>query len=172
VIHLIGLDNPARTTKGLGIFLAHRLADAVAHEPSGLVCDFQHAMQLVSRYAFLARGHQVKAENPLSQRDVAALHDGAVGYGEVTTAGVALVKAGAVGLAFQTLDTLDRTAVRTGRTIRPADRLHVLPREVFVMENGISQIDGHSGFLLGRFCTRAGKLCQRDNWEICPSIGF
>src|SRR5689334_17727491 len=39
---------------------AHTLADAMRHEPSGLIGDPKHAVELVAADAFLARGHEVR----------------------------------------------------------------------------------------------------------------
>ena len=45
-VGLIGLDGLALATERAGItnFLAHGLADAVSHEPSGLVGHAEHAV--------------------------------------------------------------------------------------------------------------------------------
>ena len=50
---------------------AHRLADAVRHEPSGLVTDVQRAVELVGGNALLAGAHQMEGLQPLVQGDLA-----------------------------------------------------------------------------------------------------
>ena len=96
MIRLISPHDLAGTAERDRMFLPHRLPDPVSHEPSGLVRDLQHPMELVRRDALLARGHQVKGEYPLGQRDMAALHHRAIRNREMATAGVALMQAGAV----------------------------------------------------------------------------
>jgi hypothetical protein len=83
----------------------------------------------------------MKAEDPLCQRNVAALHDRAVRHREMATAGVALMQAGPMRLALETSDAVKHAAVRTERTVRPADRLKVLAGDFIVVEYGISKID-------------------------------
>lgn len=62
---------PKRAGRGVG---GHALADAVGHEPSGLVGHAQHAVKLMRRHALFGRGDQVRGKQPLVQRDMAALH--------------------------------------------------------------------------------------------------
>jgi len=63
-------------------------------------------MELVSGDALFAGRHQMETENPLGQRDVAGLHDRAVGHREMALAGVALMEAGAMRLAMQPSDAV------------------------------------------------------------------
>src|SRR5438874_782345 len=51
----------------------HSLTNTVCHEPRALVRDPQHPVELVSRYAFLARRHQVQSHHPLVQGDMRPL---------------------------------------------------------------------------------------------------
>jgi hypothetical protein len=115
------------------------------HEPSGLVRDFQHPMELMRRYALLASGHQVETENSPGQWNVATFHDGAVRHRERATAGIALMQAGTVRHALQASDVLDGAAMRARRTIRPSDRFHVFAGGIFIMEDRIGEVDGRSG---------------------------
>src|SRR5205823_3150469 len=59
-VGLIRFDNLARSTERPWQFLAHRFTDAMGHKPCGLVGDPQHAVQLVRRYALLARNDEVR----------------------------------------------------------------------------------------------------------------
>ena len=70
------------------------------HEPRGLVGDPKLAMQLMGADPLFARCHQVKAQDPLVEGNVALFHDRADRHGERLATGVAHVHAGAVGLAF------------------------------------------------------------------------
>ena len=93
----------------------HGLADAVRHEPSGLVGDAEHAVQLVGGHALLARCQQVRRQQPLVERDLATLEHGADRDGELLAAFVALVEAGAVGLALQLLDAVGSALPQCGQ---------------------------------------------------------
>ena len=114
----------------------HGFADAVRHEPSRLVGDAEHAVQLVGADALLARHEQVHCQQPLVQRNLAALEHGADGDGELLAAIVALDDAladRAFGLRLDGLATLrreplgiDRTAVRANRTVRPTQGFQML----------------------------------------------
>ena len=55
--------------------VAHRFADAVAQVPSRLVGDSQGALELVGAHALLALAHEVDGEEPLTERQVRAVHD-------------------------------------------------------------------------------------------------
>ena len=55
---------------------------------------------------FLLAAMQMEGQNPLRQRDVAALHDGADRHRELLAAGAAVEQPGAVRLAFQAVDVL------------------------------------------------------------------
>ena len=79
----------------------HGLADAMAHEPSGLVSDLEHAVKLMSRGALLAPGHQFHDQNPLMQGDMAALKYGTLRDAELTAVRAALEETRAVGVARQ-----------------------------------------------------------------------
>jgi hypothetical protein len=52
------------------------------------------------------------------------------------------MQAGPVRFAFKSGDVLDRAAVRARRTVRPAQRLDVLPGGFFVVKDGAGEIDG------------------------------
>src|ERR1700722_12642580 len=61
-------------------------ADAMAEEPSRLVGHAEHALELERAHALLARAHQVHREQPLGQRNLAALHDRADRDGKLAVA--------------------------------------------------------------------------------------
>ena len=48
----------------------HSFADAVRHEPGGLVGHAKHSMELVAGHAFLAGGQEMCSEQPFVKRDV------------------------------------------------------------------------------------------------------
>src|SRR5687767_14513291 len=50
--------------------LTHGVANAVAHEPLGLVGQREHAVKLMRADALLRRAHQVDRHEPLIQRDM------------------------------------------------------------------------------------------------------
>jgi len=84
----------------------------------------------------------VEAQDPLRQRNVAALHDGADRDREMLAAAVALMQAGAVALALQAGDAVRRAAVGTESAVRPAQALKVLPGCVVIVEDRIGQVHG------------------------------
>lgn len=145
-VGLICLHLPALVAahRGRGI-VAHGLADAVGHEPRGLVGHAEHAVQLVRRHAGLGGRHQVAGEHPLVERDLGALEDGADRDGELLAALSALVQALAVGLALKGayLGRVGVAAMGADRAVRPAERLQVLAGLVGVGEDRIEQVGGH-----------------------------
>ena len=58
------IGTAAEWTRGL----VHGFADAVAHEPSGLVGDAEHTVDLMGAHAFLAGRQHVGREQPLVER--------------------------------------------------------------------------------------------------------
>src|SRR6266550_519493 len=111
------------------------------HEPSGLVGDADHPMQLVGAHALLARTEQVEGEQPLVQRDVRSLEDRSDRDRVLLAAGRALVQLAGSGLERVGL-TLVLAAVRTLRTVRPADRLQVGRSGLRILEPLIQNAEG------------------------------
>ena len=64
----------------------HSVADAVAEIPCGLVRDSDGALDLIGRDAFLGLQHQVDSNEPLGERKVAVMEDGACRHGELVAA--------------------------------------------------------------------------------------
>src|SRR3954447_8800013 len=116
-VGLVRLDNLALAAKAARIVRGarHRLADAMRHEPSRLVAKAQHTVELVGAGPLLARGHQVRGQEPLVQRDVRALEDGADRGRELATALPALVQPITVGRAFHLHDPILAAAARAYR---------------------------------------------------------
>jgi hypothetical protein len=136
------LDHGVRATKRTSASrLAHGLADAVRHEPSGLVGYVKHAVQLMRTHAFLGRGHQMERQNPLVQRDVRALKQRADRHRELLAAVAAVERPSSIALAFKALH-VGRAAVRAPRTIGPAQLFQMLAGVVFVVKDRIGQV-GH-----------------------------
>jgi len=120
----------------------HRFPDPMRHEPSRLVRYAEHSMQLVGRNAFLGRRHQVKAQNPLVQRDMALFHDRADRHRERLAASVALIHARAMRLALNERGFVHNSTVRADWAIRPVQGFKVLPRFVGVSEDWECEV-GH-----------------------------
>jgi hypothetical protein len=101
-IGFIGLNSFAFATERANVFLrrSHRFTDAVGHEPSAFVRDAEHPVQLMGGNSLLAGCHQMKAENPFVQRNMAAFHDRPNRHRERLPARVALIHAGAMRLAL------------------------------------------------------------------------
>jgi hypothetical protein len=74
-------------------------------------------VELVGAETLLTGSQQMGGEKPDIQLDLAALKDGSNRHGELTMTGVALVQAGATGLAFQPMIVLEGPAMRADRTI-------------------------------------------------------
>src|SRR5690606_20165416 len=100
---------------------AHGLADAVCHEPSGLVGDLKRAVYLMRAETLLAGAQQVDRLKPLVQRHMAGLEHRADLHRELLAALAALTQARPRRLALQLIDPIDRAAVRAMRTFRPHD---------------------------------------------------
>lgn len=121
----------------------HGKADTMGHEPSGLVGDAEHTVQLVGRDALLAGRHQVRGENPLVERNLGVLKDRANRHGERLTALVALVDAGTVAFALHPCDAvlIDVAAAGTGRAVRPVEHLQMLTGGVGVGVDWIGEVN-------------------------------
>ena len=78
---------------------AQRLANAMTHEPRGLVAHANGAVELVGAAALPGQQDHVEGKQPLVERHVAVLHDGADRHGERAFAGLAVVAA-RCGLAY------------------------------------------------------------------------
>ena len=126
IVGLVSLNDAAVAAhRGQQAAVAHGLAQPVRHEPCGLVADIKRAVELVCAHALLARRHHVEAHQPLVQGDVAALHDGAGGDGEVLTAlGVA---AAVTARTLCGVNALRLAAPMADRAVRPQDRLESRP---------------------------------------------
>jgi hypothetical protein len=136
-IGLVCFDRLSRAAHRRGVDIAHRLTDAVRHEPSRLVRNGQHAVQLVARNAFLAGAHEERCVQPLMQRHMRALKDGAHCYRELLAAGIAHVKAVAVRalLAANQRCLVNRAAMGADRAGRPKMGFQPLTGFGFVLEN-------------------------------------
>jgi hypothetical protein len=115
--------------------MLHGFADAMGHEPRGLIGHAQHALKLFRADAFLAGRHQLHGLQPDVQLDLAALEHRPNRYGELLAAILALVKSGTMRLAFQLVMIFrDRAAMRAYRTVRPAHILKPLAGYVGVFK--------------------------------------
>ena len=85
-------------------------ADAMAKEPSALVGHFQGAVHLVGANALLAAAHKVDGLQPLVERNVAFLKNGAHADGELAFAVRALVEAVALNALWVLLRGLGADA--------------------------------------------------------------
>jgi hypothetical protein len=77
------------------IHIAHAFTKAMAHEPSRLIGDAKHPVELMGADTLFARHHEVHSKKPLIQRDFAALHCRPNGHTERLAAFVALIDASA-----------------------------------------------------------------------------
>ena len=151
---------------GFGCRFLHCFADTVSQEPSGTVrAEPKGTHKLMGADALLAGGHEVKAENPLVQGNVATLHDGSDRHGEGLTAFVALIQARTVALAFHLGDAgwVQVAAMRAIRTIRPADRNHAAKRSITVGKVNNRLLESlWKGFVLhsGDHCTSLLHMSQ------------
>src|SRR5665213_300881 len=124
----------------------HRFADAMRHEPSGLVGNPQHPVKLVGADALLRRSHEVRGEQPLVQRDMRPLKNRARPDREFAPAIVAK-KHSCLRLSAH-LAALVRSAERAIQALTPTRGLHMLYGLGFVIENRVREIGGHWSFPL------------------------
>ena len=78
VIGFIGFYDLARTAHWprVASFFNHGLTYPVAHKPSRTVApNAKSTHKLVSRYALFRRCHEIEAQSPFVERDMAAFHD-------------------------------------------------------------------------------------------------
>ena len=139
-VGFIGFDDLAGATQSLGAGVTQGLAQPMRHEPRRLVADAQHAVELVSADTFLAGAQQVHGVDPLVQRNLGTLQDGADGDRELLTAGVALDDTIAVRNAVKPGDTLDFATVRANRPVGPVDRLQMLTGSVVIEKGGVVHV--------------------------------
>jgi len=111
VERFIGLNDLATSANRAIELGSHGFPDSVGHEPSRFVGDPEHAVQLMGRYAFLARGHQMEGQQPLVQRDMGTLEDRSHRYREVATAACALVQTWTVALTLKACHFLGLAAM-------------------------------------------------------------
>jgi hypothetical protein len=88
------------------------------HEPSRLIADLQHAVDLMGANPLLGGGHQEQRGQPLAERQLGALENGLNGNRELLATIVALVHASAVRVATERR-SVNRAAMRADRTFRP-----------------------------------------------------
>jgi hypothetical protein len=139
-IGFVRLDNHVLATKqNFRLRVAEALADAMAHKPRSFVADAKHAMDLHRAHALFARHHQVSSGEPLVQRDMAALVQGADRDAELLAAGVALIDTRTMGFALQAGSLIDDAAVRTDWAIRPQFRFKPCAGRVGVNEFGTGE---------------------------------
>lgn len=114
-------------------------------EPCGLVCHAKHPLKLLGAHALLGRGHELRGENPLVEGNLGPFHDGSDSYGEGLPAVLALVNAGASGLALEFGDavTID-TATRADGAVRPEQGFEMLPGFRLVVIDRVGNIDVHN----------------------------
>ncbi len=132
----ICLDDSASTAHRGQVAGAHRLADAVSHEPSSFQGHAQCPMQLVRTDALLARAEKEYRLKPDMQLDVACLEDGPDLDGEGLAAGIALVGAYAGTLTLELAAAVNNAAVWANTYVRPNPSLDKCVSRFFVVEMG------------------------------------
>src|SRR5262249_46393565 len=112
-VRLVGLNDPALATERAALRRGHGFPDTMAHEPSRLVGDAEHAGDLKRGHAFLAGGDQVRGQEPFVKRDMRTLENRPGANRELVSAVIAKEHAG-LGLAAHLRDVI-RAAMRAGR---------------------------------------------------------
>jgi hypothetical protein len=113
----------------------HGFADAMAHEPRGLVGNSDHAADLMGAHALLGRDEQLINEQPLLLGNFRTLKDGADIRGVLLAAVIALDQGVAVLLALKARG-IEGTAMRAERTIGTLQRFQMLAGCGLVSEVG------------------------------------
>ena len=137
---LVDLHGAASAAHRRQSALAHRFADTVRHEPSGLEGDAENAVELVAGNALLAASDQVHRLKPEAHSNLAVLKNGADLHGEGLAALVALVRANPGALALHLGNALHAATVRADGAVRPKARLNVSVGRFFVVEMRGGQI--------------------------------
>lgn len=132
-------EHPARSL--------HRFADAVRHEPRGLVLNAKRTLELVAGATLFAGADQVDRLHPLMQWNLGALKYSSHGHGELATAVLALHQPRTVRLALQRVVILAHdAAMRAYRAVRPTHGFKVFAGFVCVLELGFVQVARHVCF--------------------------
>lgn len=145
-VGLIDFNRLALATDRTGQRIAGSLAKAMKQEPSRLVVRAEHPVQLMGTHAFLAGSHELRSEQPLAQRNLAALHNGVDGDGERLAAVFALVDTRTRACAGQLGNAVAHdAAARADGAARPEQAFEMFARCVFVVEDWVAEIDfgGH-----------------------------
>lgn len=122
----------------------------MSHIPSGLVRNFQSALQLKRGDSFFREANQVDCQKPLVQRCMGVVEDGACSQRELILAINTLVQIPHLaslssGLVFEHTDA---PALDAARAVRPADFLVVLGALFGGREpsHGLKQVRASLGF--------------------------
>ena len=99
----------------------HCFANAMRHEPSRLIGDTKRTVELMGADALFASVDERERHQPLIERDFAVFKDGSDRNGELLTASVALVQAGAGGLRREACNMAVFAAMGADGTVRPVD---------------------------------------------------
>jgi hypothetical protein len=92
----------------------HCFAQAMRHKPRSLVGYAQHALDLFRADTFLAARYERGCEHPFIKADLRALEYRPYRYGELIAALAALIQSGAMRLALQLGNALQRATTRDG----------------------------------------------------------
>src|SRR3954451_5160518 len=144
-VGLVGLHDPAQERRRL---VVHRGPDAVAEIPGGLVADSEHPLQLIGADALLRLAHDVDGEEPLPQRELGVVKEGAHTNAELIPATVAVELP-----ALRNPRDFVGVAARTFHAVRPAKLFKkvvalVLGAELFEELYEVHLLLSHEGGLL------------------------
>jgi hypothetical protein len=141
----VDLNNAASAAQGRKAVRAHGFAQAVRHEPSRLIGDFQNAVKLMAADALLGTAQKVRRLKPLVQRDMRGLENRADANRELlpasaaflqpvtdNTFGVLLARLGAN--ALENVDLICVAAMRANRAVRPKQSLKTRKRCFFIVK--------------------------------------
>lgn len=133
-----GLAGAAKRRSEQVPVLPHSFPDAVSKEPSGLHAASEHALDLVSRDAFLAGAHEMDDLQPQMQREMRGFEDSSHPHGEGLFAGITLAQSGAGGLAVKSADpdAVSVLAMWANGTSRPQLGFDVIKGGGFILEMG------------------------------------
>jgi hypothetical protein len=115
----VSLNGFASAAQWLHADNAHRLANTMRHEPSGLQGNAQGPVKLVAADTLFAGAKKVHGLQPKPHRDVTILEYGSDLHGEGLAALIALVDAYTGALALQLADAIGAAAVWANRAVRP-----------------------------------------------------
>jgi len=134
-IGFVSFDNPGELLAEMNIF-GHSGADAMSHIPCSLVAGFQFALELRGADALLCGADHIDREEPLGERQMRVMKDGASGHAVLIAAVNTFVQMTHLA-GFPVRVKLHHSlgiATDAAQAVRPADALEMGDAPLFGVE--------------------------------------